>query len=458
MISHRTAAGQTPASRARSQHASVCPARARTPPGCATKGKTWPGWTTSSGRAPGAVATRMVCARSAAEIPVVTPWAASIETGKLVPCSDRFIGVIGARPSCRARSSVIGMHTRPRPNLAMKLTMSGVMASAATTRAPSVSRCSSSTNTAIRPALSSAMISVIGLTEEEGGAEPDEARALSMACSFGAVILAWSGKQRAMTTLYVLQCFASAAASVAFEHVHCRCEERALRIGKLGKHAEVMFARNEKRPVMRSRTTTRPAFPQASALANELLCLVLPRCQQQRRVHSRIEMDRTDLARASQVEAKIAVERHVNQRLEIEHAADRYTTDDRIGRRSARHPVGREHHRRQMASRRVSADDQTRRWDAVDCALPRQPPDGLPTLFRDGGDADAGTEIVVDDRDADAFGDEWRRDEGVVFLVQGAPIATVNKQQCATRALRRKEIDGLFRPGAIANIAHHAHR
>jgi len=40
------------------------------------------------------------------------------------------------------------------------------------------------------------MISVMGLTEGEdgeGGAEPDEARARSMACSFGAVILAWSG-------------------------------------------------------------------------------------------------------------------------------------------------------------------------------------------------------------------------------------------------------------------------
>ena len=32
------------------------------------------------------------------------------------------------------------------------------------------------------------MISGIGLMEGEGGAEPDEARALSMACSFGAVI------------------------------------------------------------------------------------------------------------------------------------------------------------------------------------------------------------------------------------------------------------------------------
>ncbi len=59
------------------------------------------------------------------------------------------------------------------------------------------------------------MISVMGLMEGEegeegeGGAEPDEARARSMACSFGAVILAWSGNERAMAILYVLPCFAS---------------------------------------------------------------------------------------------------------------------------------------------------------------------------------------------------------------------------------------------------------
>ena len=43
MISHSTAAGVRPARRARSQQASVCPARTSTPPGCAISGKTWPG-------------------------------------------------------------------------------------------------------------------------------------------------------------------------------------------------------------------------------------------------------------------------------------------------------------------------------------------------------------------------------------------------------------------------------
>ena len=50
-ISTMTAAGSSPASRARSQPASVCPARVSTPPGCAISGKMWPGWRRSSGRA-----------------------------------------------------------------------------------------------------------------------------------------------------------------------------------------------------------------------------------------------------------------------------------------------------------------------------------------------------------------------------------------------------------------------
>ena len=44
-----TAAGSRPARRARSQPASVCPARVSTPPGCAISGKMWPGWRRSLG-------------------------------------------------------------------------------------------------------------------------------------------------------------------------------------------------------------------------------------------------------------------------------------------------------------------------------------------------------------------------------------------------------------------------
>ena len=59
-----------------------------------------------------------------------------------------------------------------------------------------------------------------------------------------------------------------------------------------------------------------------------------------------------------------------------------------------------------MPARRVSADDQAPRRYAVAFAFSRQPIDGLPTLFHDVRNANAGTEIVIDDCDADAFGDE----------------------------------------------------
>ena len=163
MISHSTAAGVSPARRARSQHASVCPARTSTPPRCAMSGKTCPGCTMSSGLAPGEAATFTVSARSCAEMPVAMPSAASIDAVKLVPWRERFCCTIGCRPSRRACSSVTGMQISPRPCLARKLIFSGVTKSAAKTRSPSFSRSSSSTSTTMSPPRIAAMISVIGL-------------------------------------------------------------------------------------------------------------------------------------------------------------------------------------------------------------------------------------------------------------------------------------------------------
>ena len=65
---------------ARSQPASVWPARMSTPPSTACSGNTWPGCTKSFGWLSLATATCTVRARSAAEMPVVTPSAASMET------------------------------------------------------------------------------------------------------------------------------------------------------------------------------------------------------------------------------------------------------------------------------------------------------------------------------------------------------------------------------------------
>ncbi len=80
MISQMTPDGFRWASRARSTAASVWPERSSTPPGRAMSGNTWPGCTRSEGPLSGSIATWMVCARSAAEMPVVTPSRASTDT------------------------------------------------------------------------------------------------------------------------------------------------------------------------------------------------------------------------------------------------------------------------------------------------------------------------------------------------------------------------------------------
>src|SRR3989454_6761820 len=89
-ISQITPAGYSPARRARSMLASVWPTRCSTPPGRARSGNTCPGRRRSEGTLAGSTATRMVAARSAAEMPVVTPnrVAASIDTVKAVSCAS----------------------------------------------------------------------------------------------------------------------------------------------------------------------------------------------------------------------------------------------------------------------------------------------------------------------------------------------------------------------------------
>ena len=98
MISQITAAGIRPASRARSTPASVWPVRSSTPPGRAFSGNTWPGCTRSCGFVRGSIATWIVCARSCAEMPVVTPSRASTETVNAVSNEDSFLAAIRSRP------------------------------------------------------------------------------------------------------------------------------------------------------------------------------------------------------------------------------------------------------------------------------------------------------------------------------------------------------------------------
>ena len=100
MISQITPDGLRPASRAISTAASVWPVRTSTPPSRAISGKIWPGVTMSLGPLVGSIATAMVRARSGAEMPVVTPSRASIETVKAVWRREALCCAISGRRSC----------------------------------------------------------------------------------------------------------------------------------------------------------------------------------------------------------------------------------------------------------------------------------------------------------------------------------------------------------------------
>jgi hypothetical protein len=64
---------------------------------------------------PEAVATRTVRARSAAEIPVVAPWRASMDSQKAVPKREVFSAAMGRRCSSSQRSGVSARQISPRP-------------------------------------------------------------------------------------------------------------------------------------------------------------------------------------------------------------------------------------------------------------------------------------------------------------------------------------------------------
>src|SRR3954452_8910670 len=152
MTSQITPAGFRAARGAQATPASVWPVRSSTPPGLAFRGKTWPGWTRSRGLVFGSIATWIVRARSAAEMPVVTPSRASIETVNAVSNGDSFLAAMRSSPSSSQRSGVSARQISPRPSLAMKLIASGVANFAAIVRSRSFSRSSSSQTTTIRPA------------------------------------------------------------------------------------------------------------------------------------------------------------------------------------------------------------------------------------------------------------------------------------------------------------------
>ena len=63
----------------------------------------------------GLIAVEIVKARSCADIPVVTPSLASIETVKAVSCLDEFEADINGRFKASMRFLVKDKHIKPRP-------------------------------------------------------------------------------------------------------------------------------------------------------------------------------------------------------------------------------------------------------------------------------------------------------------------------------------------------------
>ena len=99
MISHITPEELSPASLLTSTAASVWPARTKTPPLRARSGKTWPGVAISTPDFEASIATEMVRARSWAEMPVVTPSRASMDTVKAVSWRDELFVLINSSPN-----------------------------------------------------------------------------------------------------------------------------------------------------------------------------------------------------------------------------------------------------------------------------------------------------------------------------------------------------------------------
>src|SRR6266480_2559462 len=98
----------------------------------------------------------MVCARSDAEMPVLTPSRASTVTAYAVPRRSWLVWYIGGSSSRSQSSLASGAQTNPDVCRTMNASSSGVASSAAKIRSPSFSRSASSTTTTGRPAAMSA--------------------------------------------------------------------------------------------------------------------------------------------------------------------------------------------------------------------------------------------------------------------------------------------------------------
>ena len=105
----------------------------------------------------------MVRALSTAEIPVVIPSFASIDTVNPVPCFARLLLVIMGKLSLSHFSGERGRQTNPLALLIMKLIFLSSINSAAQTRSPSFSLSSSSSKITILPSAMSSISSLVAL-------------------------------------------------------------------------------------------------------------------------------------------------------------------------------------------------------------------------------------------------------------------------------------------------------
>ena len=136
-----------------STEASVWPALTNTPPSFAIIGNTCPGETISFFFTFFFDAILIVLALSLAEIPVVIPFFASIDTVKAVLFRDWLIGDIKDKFNFFACTVSSAKHINPRPYFAIKFIFLALESDVEIIRSPSFSLFSSSTKINIPPFL-----------------------------------------------------------------------------------------------------------------------------------------------------------------------------------------------------------------------------------------------------------------------------------------------------------------
>ena len=138
--------------------ASVCPALTNDPPFLATNGKTCPGVAISFFEEFFLIAVKIVLHLSNVEIPVVTPFLASMLIVKAVFKRDWFELGINFKLNSSDFFLSSAKQINPLPCFAIKFTFSGVAFLATKTKSPSFSLFSSSTKIKIFPFLASEII------------------------------------------------------------------------------------------------------------------------------------------------------------------------------------------------------------------------------------------------------------------------------------------------------------